>query len=148
VADLPQHRRQALARVRRQLRRFNRLQEHLGREQLAKQGFVLDEEKLRPLAATLPKIRKEKGREVEKSWKDLLREARKKLKNAAARKLGDKLFLDAFRHTFAQRLLLAGKALNQAAEPVRSPDARALPAPGEGRSPAPALSSRGARPRR
>lgn len=88
--------------------RFNRLQEHLGRGRLDQEGFETDPEEVCKLAATLPGTRREKGRTVEKNEKGLLREARKKLRNPAARKRGEKLCLYAFRHTFSQRLLLAG----------------------------------------
>jgi site-specific recombinase XerD len=88
--------------------RFVRLQHRLGRARLRKTAFVLDERHVRKLAATLKKTKIEAGRVVHKSEKELLREARKKLTNQHAKKLGTKYALTALRHSFCQRLLEAG----------------------------------------
>jgi integrase len=84
--------------------RFNRLQQSLGREALGGKILVPDEE-VAALVAKLPKTRIEKGRTIEKSAKELAREARKKLRNKAAASHGKKLFLYAMRHSFAHRML-------------------------------------------
>lgn len=86
--------------------RFNRLQEHTGREKLGR--IVADDEEVKALAAMLTKTRTVKGVAVVKSERALLGEARKKLRTRAARKAGQKLCLYNFRHTFANRLLAAG----------------------------------------
>lgn len=85
--------------------RFCRLQQHLGR----KAGAIeLDPDEVKAFAATLRPDVTEKGVKRAKTPKELLREARKKLRVKAAVAKGEKLCLYAFRHTFAQRLLLAG----------------------------------------
>lgn len=88
--------------------RMCRLQEAVGREVLAKQGFILDPQVVKELAATLRPEKKVKGKSVAKTEKELLREARKKLLNKEAHKVVGKLCLYNFRHTFATRLLEAG----------------------------------------
>lgn len=84
--------------------RFNRLQQSLGREKFGGKIPVSDEN-VAELAAKLPKTRVDKGHTVEKSDRDLKREARKKLRNKVAAKYGKKLFLYAMRHSFAHRML-------------------------------------------
>ena len=86
--------------------RFCRLQKRLGREQLGK--IILDAEKVKALAATLPPVKMEKGGVKPKTERELLREARKKLSGKKAAKAGTKYALTAIRHSFCQRLLEAG----------------------------------------
>ena len=88
--------------------RFCRLQHRLGRDELRRRGFVLDPARVAELAATLRPAKAVGGKSVPKSDRDLAREARKKLTNAAAKKLGTKYALTAIRHSFATRLLEAG----------------------------------------
>ena len=85
--------------------RFCRLQHRLAREK----GDIalLDPEAVKDLAATLPRTRIVKGKEVPKSEKDLLREARKKLRAKSASG-GTKYALYSLRHGFAQELLTSG----------------------------------------
>jgi integrase len=85
--------------------RFGRLQLARGREELQKEGFTPDPAEVARLAATLPRTRRESGRTVQKSAKELAREARKKLVSAAARQRGDKFCLYAFRHNAASRIM-------------------------------------------
>lgn len=88
--------------------RFNRLQLHLGRQQLRHDHFTLDMQRVEEFAATLAPMKMVKGKAMPKSKAELLQEARKKLTNAEARKLGAKFCLYAYRHTFANRLLTSG----------------------------------------
>ena len=85
--------------------RFCRLQQALGREEVEE---ALDPEAVKEFAATLKPMRLDRGRQVAKTEKELLREARKKLRAKEAVKHGTKYALYAFRHTFANRLLEAG----------------------------------------
>jgi site-specific recombinase XerD len=86
--------------------RFCRLQKRLGREHLGE--IVLDEKKVKALAATLPAMKVEKGESKPKTEKELLREARKKLSAQKSSKAGTKYALTAIRHSFATRMLEAG----------------------------------------
>jgi len=86
--------------------RFCRLQQALAREK-GETVTPLDPEAVKQLAATLPRTKIVKGKEVVKSEKDLLREARKKLRAKAA-KGGTKYALYAMRHSYSTRLLEAG----------------------------------------
>jgi site-specific recombinase XerD len=86
--------------------RFCRLQKRLGREQVGK--IVLDEEKVKALAAKLPPMKTEKGVVKAKTEKELLREARRKLSAKKAARAGTKYALTAIRHSFCQRMLEGG----------------------------------------
>jgi integrase len=86
--------------------RFCRIQKRLGREHLGE--IVLDDEKVKALAKTLPPTKFVKGESKLKTEKELLREARKKLSGQQAAKAGIKYALTAIRHSFCQRLLEAG----------------------------------------
>jgi integrase len=88
--------------------RFCRLQHRLGREELERQGFALDDRGVREFAASLSPTKVAAGRRVPKTERELLREARKKLTAKRAAKLGTKYALTAIRHSFATRLLEAG----------------------------------------
>jgi integrase len=88
--------------------RFIRLQARIGREEMERRGFTLASDRVREVAASLPPERRERGRVVPKTAKELLREARKKLMAREAAKLGTKYALTAIRHSFATRLLEAG----------------------------------------
>jgi integrase/recombinase XerD len=85
--------------------RFCRLQASRGREQ----GTIqLDDAKVEAFARTLKPTLIEHGVERPKTELEKLCEARKKLRARAAAKQGGKLFLYAYRHSFANRLLTAG----------------------------------------
>jgi integrase len=86
--------------------RFCRLQQTLARER-GETVKPLDPEAVKKLAVTLTPTKIVKGQEVKKSEKDLLREARKKLRAKAA-KSGTKYALYALRHSYSTRLLEAG----------------------------------------
>lgn len=86
--------------------RFCRLQQYLGRRKLG-DGLTLDPEEVKAFAATLRPEKTVKGKVVQKTERDQLREARKKLRARAAARHGTKFCLYAFRHTFANRLLAA-----------------------------------------
>jgi integrase len=83
--------------------RFCRLQQALGRAKMV----PLDPEAIKAFSASLKPSKTVKGKEVPKSERELLREARKKLAAKEAAKHGKKFFLYAFRHTLANRLLAA-----------------------------------------
>jgi hypothetical protein len=59
------------------------------------------------MAATLPKTKKVKSKQVKRDEKEILRDARKRLRNKLARKHGAKYCLYAIRHSKAHRLLVA-----------------------------------------
>ena len=84
--------------------RFCRLQQALGRDKIDRP----DPEAVKAFAATLKPTRTAGGEKVAKTTGELLREARRKLTAKAAAKGGVKYALYAYRHTFAQRLLVAG----------------------------------------
>ena len=63
---------------------------------------------MKELAATLNPFKTAQGKEVAKTEKELLREARKKLAARESAQKGVKYCLYAFRHTLANRLLTAG----------------------------------------
>jgi integrase len=88
--------------------RFCRLQHRLGREELKRQGFELEPDRVAEFAATLRRQKKVAGKTLPKAPNELLREARKKLTIKAAKKYGTKYALTAIRHSFATRLLEAG----------------------------------------
>lgn len=88
--------------------RMCRLQESDGREQLRRREFTIDPETIRAFASTLKKGKTVAGKHVRKTEKELVREARRKLTNREAHKLGGKYCLYSFRHTYATRLLEAG----------------------------------------
>lgn len=83
--------------------RFCRLQQSAGKETAVEPT----EEGIAALVATLKPTKTVGGKEVAKDPKELCREARKKLRAKARTKDGAKVFLGAFRHTFATRLLEA-----------------------------------------
>ncbi|HEV3445237.1 MAG TPA: tyrosine-type recombinase/integrase [Gemmataceae bacterium] len=85
--------------------RFCRYQQAMGR---SKMETPLEPEAVKALAATLRPVRMVDGKEVAKTEKELLREARKKLTARQAAGLGTKFALYSFRHTFANRLLEGG----------------------------------------
>jgi integrase len=86
--------------------RFCRLQARVGRALL--NGHVLDPKEVQKFASTLPKEVRVKGVTRLKTEKELLREARKKLTTRAARKLGGKICLYNFRHSWCQAALKRG----------------------------------------
>jgi len=85
--------------------RFCRLQQSLGRVAATE---ALDPDAVNAFVANLKPTRLAAGCEVAKTQKELLREARKKLRAKEAARHGRKYALYAFRHTFANRLLAAG----------------------------------------
>jgi integrase len=86
--------------------RFCRLQQRLARER-NEADTPLDPEAVKKLAAALKPTKTVKGKEVAKTEKELLREARKKLRAKAA-KAGTKYALYSFRHSYSTQLLEAG----------------------------------------
>jgi integrase len=87
--------------------RFCRLQATLSRER-GEAVTPLDPEEVKRFAANLPPTKRVKGKQVVKTEKDLLREARKKLRAKAAGKHGVKYALYSLRHSFANRMLESG----------------------------------------
>jgi integrase len=63
---------------------------------------------VRAKAATLPKTSMVKGRKILRDEKELMRDARRRLRNTLARKYGGKYCLYSIRHSTAHRLLVAG----------------------------------------
>jgi site-specific recombinase XerD len=86
--------------------RFCRLQQRFGRQKLG--VMSIDPEQVEAFARTLKPQKNVGGRLLLKNKKELLREARKKLRNKRAARKGVKYALTAIRHSFATRLLEAG----------------------------------------
>lgn len=87
---------------------FVRLQIRMGSQVMKKQKVSLDDDEVRAFAATLKPERIVGGVAVEKSEKDLLQEARRKLRWRAARQCAEKYSLYTLRHSWATHALERG----------------------------------------
>jgi integrase len=87
---------------------FDRLQVRMGKAEMKRRGFVLDEVRVARHAATLRKQRTAKGAVREKTQAELLCEARRKLTQRKSREFAPRYLLYALRHSWATNALLRG----------------------------------------
>jgi integrase len=87
---------------------FVALRIRIGLRVMKAEGFTLSDDEVQRKIATLQSDHKVKGRTVRKTAVELRKEAKKKLRNAAACTRTRKLCLTAFRHSFCHRLLKSG----------------------------------------
>ena len=87
---------------------FVALRIRIGLRVMKAEGFTLSDDEVQRKIATLQSDHKVKGKTVRKTAVELRKEAKKKLRNAAACARTRKLCLTAFRHSFCHRLLKSG----------------------------------------
>lgn len=87
---------------------FMRLQIRMGLRTMREQGMEVDPRDTAEFVKTLNPTRKEKGKTVPKTERDLLEEAKRKLTYRQAAKLAPKFCLYTIRHTWMNRLLTSG----------------------------------------
>lgn len=83
---------------------FVRLRHKMGRAVMKQRGIVVDDEAVTRLAATLPRKKIAYGKTVEKTERERLDEARRKLMDKEAANHAPKLCLSMFRRSFMERL--------------------------------------------